>query len=148
MRRLFRNRQDASGQTLVEFALIVPIFVLMLIGVFDVGRAIYAFSTINNAAHEAVRLAIVDQNTADVRDRAVSQAVGVGVAPGDVIVRWLDADYADLAPCNTTPRDGCTVEVTVRYAFNAVTPMIGQLVGTINLEGLARQPIERTYTSP
>jgi Flp pilus assembly protein TadG len=148
MRRLIRNREDTSGQTLVEFALIVPIFILMMVGIFDVGRAIYTYSTINNAAHEAVRLAIVDQNATDVQDRAVSQAVGVGVAPGDVTVRWLDADYADLAPCNVTPRYGCTVEVTVRYAFTAATPMISQLMGTINLEGLARQPIERTYTSP
>jgi Flp pilus assembly protein TadG len=139
---------DASGQTLVEFALIVPIFILMMVGIFDVGRAVYANSTINNAAHEAVRLAIVDQNMADVRDRAMSQAVGVGVAPADVTVRWLNADYADLAPCNVTPVDGCTVEVTVEYQFTPATPMIGSLMGTITLQGVARQPIERGYTSP
>jgi Flp pilus assembly protein TadG len=148
MHRLIRNRERASGQTLVEFALILPIFVLMLVGVFDVGRAIYTYSTINNAAHEAVRLAIVDQNTTDVRDRAISQSVGVNVAPGDVTVRWLDAAYADAAPCNATPRYGCTVEVTVQYAFTAATPIISNLMGTINLEGVARQPIERTFTSP
>lgn len=148
MRRLFRNRGDAPGQTLVEFALIVPIFILMMVGIFDVGRAVYAYSTINNAAHEAVRLAIVDQNTADVRSRAVSQSVAVGVNSADVGVRWLSSAYTDVAPCNATPRYGCAVEVSVAYDFNAATPIIGQLMGTIGLEAVARQQIERTYTSP
>jgi Flp pilus assembly protein TadG len=148
MRRLFRSRGDASGQTLVEFALIVPIFILMMVGIFDVGRAVYAYSTINNAAHEAVRLAIVDQNTADVRARAVSQSVAVGVNSADVTVRWLSSEYTDVAPCNATPRYGCAVEVSVSYDFNAATPMLGSLLGTIGLEGTARQQIERTYTSP
>ena len=148
MRRWFGNRGEASGQTLVEFALIVPLFILMMMGVFDVGRAIYAYSTINNAAHEAARLAIVDQDTADVRAKAVSHAVGVGVRAADVTVRWLSAQYTDVAPCNATPRFGCAVEVSVQYQFNAATPIISNLLGTLNLEGLARQQIERTFTSP
>lgn len=146
MRWILRGRR--RGQTLVEFALILPIFVLMLVGIFDAGRAIYVYSTINNAAHEAVRLAIVDQNADDVRARAISQSVAVGVDTGGVTVRWLSADYTDVAPCNTTPRFGCAVEVSVVYEFTAATPIISSLMGTINLEGLARQPIERTFTSP
>jgi len=148
MRRLSSSRGDASGQTLVEFALIVPIFILMMVGIFDAGRAVYAWSTINNAAHEAVRLAIVDQNTADVRARAVSQSVAVGVDSADVSIRWLSSTYTDVAPCNATPRYGCAVEVSVAYEFTAATPVISQLMGTIGLEGVARQQIERTFTSP
>jgi len=148
MRRLSSSRGDASGQTLVEFALIVPIFILMMVGIFDAGRAVYAWSTINNAAHEAVRLAIVDQNAADVRARAVSQSVAVGVDSADVSIRWLSSTYTDVAPCNATPRYGCAVEVSVAYEFTAATPVISQLMGTIGLEGVARQQIERTFTSP
>jgi Flp pilus assembly protein TadG len=148
MRLLTRSRDHAAGQTLVEFALIIPIFILIVIGIFDVGRAIYAYTTINNAAHEAARLAIVDQNTADVRDTAVGQAVGVRLVPADVTVRWLSANYTDVAPCNATPRFGCAVEVSVAYEFIPATPIIGDIMGTIDLEGLARQAIERTYTSP
>jgi Flp pilus assembly protein TadG len=148
MRILPRRKDNSPGQTMVEFALIIPIFILILMGIFDLGRAIYTYTTINNAAHEAARLAIVDQNAAEVRDTAVGQAVGVRVVPADVTVRWLSANYTDVAPCNATPRFGCAVEVTVAYAFTPATPVIGDLLGTINLEGLARQAIERTYTSP
>jgi len=148
MGRLIRRRGDASGQTLVEFALIVPIFILMMVGIFDAGRAVYYWSTINNAAHEAVRLAIVDQNTGDVRARAVSQSVAVGVDSADVTVSWLSSEYTNVAPCNATPRYGCAVEVSIAYDFTPATPVLGQLMGTIGLEGVARQQIERTYTSP
>ena len=57
--RLSLLRRKSRGQTLVEFALILPIFVLLLVGIFDFGRAIYAYNTISNAAREAVRVAIV-----------------------------------------------------------------------------------------
>ncbi|HLE59087.1 MAG TPA: TadE family protein, partial [Candidatus Limnocylindria bacterium] len=60
-----KPRDDARsrrGQTLVEFALILPIFLLVLVGIFDMGRAVYAYNTISNASRQAVRLGIVDQN--------------------------------------------------------------------------------------
>ena len=47
---------------MVEFALVLPVLILLLVGIFDFGRAVYAFNTVNNAAREGVRLAIVDQN--------------------------------------------------------------------------------------
>jgi hypothetical protein len=43
---------------------------------------------------------------------------------------------------------GCIVEVTVTYQYTAATPIIGNLVGTLNLKGMVQQPIERGYVSP
>jgi hypothetical protein len=53
-----RNRSE-RGQSLVEFALILPVLVLMLIGTLDFGRVVLANDTISNAAREAARYAIV-----------------------------------------------------------------------------------------
>ena len=50
-----RRRERSRGQALVEFALVLPIFILILVGIFDLGRAVYVYSTVNNAAREAVR---------------------------------------------------------------------------------------------
>lgn len=44
------------GQSLVEFALILPLFVLLVIGIFDIGRAFFAYIAISNAAREGARL--------------------------------------------------------------------------------------------
>lgn len=145
------------GQTLVEFALILPIFILILVGIFDFGRAIYGYNTINNAAHEAVRVGIVDQNTTTITARAIKHAVALGLASSDVTVRFLQPDYTgdgitnDCAPgqpLDMGPRLGCIVEVTVTYHYAAATPVIGNLVGPLTLTGKSQQPIERTFQSP
>ena len=46
-----------SGQALVEFALVIPVFLLALVGIFDVGRMVYTNSALSQAAREGARLA-------------------------------------------------------------------------------------------
>src|SRR4029077_3264030 len=58
--RLRRDRRG-RGQALVEFALVIPIFLLLLIAIFDMGRAVFAYNTLTNAAREGARIAIVNQ---------------------------------------------------------------------------------------
>jgi Flp pilus assembly protein TadG len=156
MRRLL-SRDGSRGQTLVEFALILPIFVLVIVGIFDLGRAVYVFNTLNNSAREAVRVGIVNQNCTAIGNEADAGAVSVGInwnaalgcnAPAnDVAIRFLQPDYSDTAPCNVTPRIGCIVEVTVQYEYTAATPIVGNIIGILNLEGSSRQPIERTFNA-
>jgi Flp pilus assembly protein TadG len=47
------------GQALVEFALVVPIFLVMLFAIVDIGRVVWANDSLANAAREAARYAIV-----------------------------------------------------------------------------------------
>ncbi len=55
-----RSARDASrGQALVEFALVIPMFLAMLFGIVDLGRVVWANNSLANAAREAARFAIV-----------------------------------------------------------------------------------------
>jgi hypothetical protein len=45
-----------KGQSMVEFALILPLFVLFIIGIFELGRAFFAYIAITNAAREGARV--------------------------------------------------------------------------------------------
>jgi hypothetical protein len=63
-RRVPGQRSEASGQGLAEFALIIPIFALMLFGIVDFGRVIWARNSLENAAREGARYAIVHGGTA------------------------------------------------------------------------------------
>jgi Flp pilus assembly protein TadG len=49
----------SPGQALVEFALVAPIFLLLLFSIIDFGRAVYYIQALNNAAREGARYAIV-----------------------------------------------------------------------------------------
>ena len=54
-----RHRDRSLGQGLVEFGLVLPIFLAILIGMVDVGRAVWANNSVANAAREAARFASV-----------------------------------------------------------------------------------------
>jgi len=59
LRRLFRFGGDQSAQALVEFALVLPLFLLLVTGIFDVARAVWQENTLAFAAREGTRYAIV-----------------------------------------------------------------------------------------
>jgi Flp pilus assembly protein TadG len=60
MRKAFLRRH--SGQSMVEFAVLAPIFFLLLLGTIDLGRAVYIYNTISDAAREGTRAAIPYDN--------------------------------------------------------------------------------------
>jgi hypothetical protein len=55
-----RARRRPAGQTLVEFALVLPIFLVMLFGVIDGGRIVYTNTILSQAAREAARVGAVE----------------------------------------------------------------------------------------
>lgn len=128
---------------MVEFALILPVFVLVLVGFFDVGRAVMAFNTVNNAAREGARLGIVDQTVSDIQARAAERAVGIGVAPADVNVSFVNTSSGAACTQIGTPNaSACSVVVTVPYAYTAATPIIDQLIGPMQIRGQSIFAIE------
>ena len=141
---------------MVEFALILPLFILLLVGVFDFGRAVYAYNTINNAAREGGRFAIVDQSIPDIQAHAESHAVSLGIPATDVVVDFrLISDPTQACPGavagpanNTVGIVDCIVIVTVPYDYTAVTPIIGNIVGTILMEGESRFKVDFNCEGP
>jgi Flp pilus assembly protein TadG len=57
--RFFGDRDDDRGQSLVEFALLLPLMILIITGLFDVARAVWESNTLAYAAREGTRYAIV-----------------------------------------------------------------------------------------
>src|SRR5882672_8349776 len=56
-----RRRQGSRGQALVEFAFAFPVIALMAFAFIDIGRAVFTWNTLSNAAREAARVAAVNQ---------------------------------------------------------------------------------------
>jgi len=48
--------RDERGSSLVEFALVIPVIMLLIFGAVDLGRAVYAYNTIANAARDGARV--------------------------------------------------------------------------------------------
>jgi Flp pilus assembly protein TadG len=137
--------ERTRGQALVEFALILPVFLLVLMGILDLGRAVYYSSTLSNAAREAARQAIVDQTCANIVAAGEQRAVGIGEAV--VNVSWTTPAGVSKRTCSPEAGEadiGDLARVTVDYDFNAATPVIGNLLGTIHLQGESVFPVEAT----
>lgn len=60
------SRRKTSGQTLVEFALLLPLFLLIVMALFEIGRFVFYYGVLNNAVREGTRTAIV-QSDCDLR---------------------------------------------------------------------------------
>jgi Flp pilus assembly protein TadG len=149
------GRQTSDrGQSLVEFALVLPVFALILFGLFDLGRAVYAYNTISNASRESARVAIVNQTNADVEAEAIKQGVSLGLTDTGVTPVYADAGGTSCGdPVAGDPiAVGCLVSVTVVYNFVPATPIIGQLLETyfaLNpLSSTTEMPVERTCPNP
>lgn len=148
-----RARRARLGQGLVEFALVIPIILMILLGAVDLGRAAYAQSTISNAARTGTRIAIVDQSASDdcvarpgvTRCVTARQAVALGIGPESVALAFLTSDLQAI--CNPIAI-GCLAQVTVSYAFVPITPVINAITGSITMKSTTRLPVERGYVSP
>ena len=80
-------RSTATGQSLVEFALVLPVFILLLFGLLDVGRYVYMNSVLSQAAREGARLAAAEaswigKTTTDDPACVASAALITGANPG------------------------------------------------------------------
>jgi len=54
-----KTNKKVSGQSLIEFALLLPFFFLLVMGLFDLGRAIFYYAILNTSVREGTRYAIV-----------------------------------------------------------------------------------------
>lgn len=139
----------ARGQSMVEFALIAPLLILLLLALFDFGRAAYAYNAISNAAREGARLAIVDQTVSGgipvAATEAANQATALGLDPSDTSEVQVLYRLPDLSASCPDRGIGCVAEVRVQYQFRAVTPVIGAIIGPVTLSTTTQVPIERTW---
>jgi len=116
-----RMTRKAPGQALIEFALVLPLLVLLIFGLFDLGWAIYANNTIANAAREGARLAIVSptiNNDANVKQRVIAAAAGLNLGNSQI----------SIAPAFSSRTINSPITVTVTYTYTPFTPVIGKIV--------------------
>ena len=152
-----RRHSRANAQALVEFALVLPVFLLILFVIFDFGRAIYFYNANSNAAREGGRTAIINQYPDAVRAKAAQQATAVGLPitdPGGCpsgggpttaatgVCFTLRTGPNLASACPAPPTLGCVAVVDVKTTFTALTPIIGNILGPVPITAETKQIIE------
>ena len=142
---MLRHRR---GQALTEFALLLPFLLVFLFGIIDVGRMVYAYNSVSNAAREAGRTAIVNQTEATIQREGAPTSDSTW--PPDRGACWLptrrrsdDGSARDMCRSAVSGCDGrmpdadvvgCTAIVAVKWEWRAITPIIGDILGPLTLE--------------
>jgi Flp pilus assembly protein TadG len=148
------------GQGLVEFALVAPVFLLILLAIFDFGRGVFAYTSVSNAAREGARLAIVNQDKTLILSRIRAQSAIAESANGDgtdltVDFRRADANGNPVAGSSCLDGDGyvsigCLAVVTYNSKFDLITPIVRQVVwpSGVTLTSTSILPVEFTCPNP
>jgi len=105
----------SRGQALVEFALVLPLLVLLLCGVLDGARLVYTYNTLSQAAREGARVAAVE----------TSQMGGVGSDPSCVASE--SAITTTRPGAHVCPADATALKSDVVSAVNRMTAGLGQI---------------------
>lgn len=173
MNRLRKHQRAARhrslGQGLVEFALVIPVFLLILFGIVDMGRFVFLNSVLSQAAREAARVGAVEASWVASGDAACG-ATGGPVCPANVNTLRTDmaaganrmmSPFASIPVANlytscdattgpagawttqtcVTRTTGSVVSVRVQVSFTPITPVIGQIVGTLQTSASASMTV-------
>jgi Flp pilus assembly protein TadG len=132
-----RTPVGSRGQALVEFALVAPVFFILLFGIIEGGRFMLYYETLNNATREGARYAIVhgynsacpsgpmpatttvfsacwDEPGNNVIQRVKDTAFGVLGSSVTVTPTWVDGD-------NGRDQD---IRVVATYTYRSLVPLV------------------------
>ena len=122
MRKLFLK--DKKGQSIIEFAVILPILLMVLFGITEFGRAIMVTNVLNTASREGARLAAVSSvsDSLSVRARVVEVLDAANIDAKDITIQFLLSEKS--------------VEVTVTTDFEVLSGgILDPFIGTFELKG-------------
>jgi Flp pilus assembly protein TadG len=118
-----RSRRRSRGQALVEFALIVPIFMVIAFGTIDFGLAFDASIGISNAAREGARAGVTTPTLAAISARVREVAGRLNDSSLTISVSCKTATGAACAGGLSGAVSGTTIVVTVGYSYPMITPI-------------------------
>ncbi|UTR11518.1 pilus assembly protein [Evansella sp. LMS18] len=125
-----------KGQSLVEFALVLPVLILLLCGIADFGRGFHIYLTLDHAGREAARAASVQKENTDIRHAAISNA-------GTLTNPALSPSHIQISPDTKSARTtGSDVTITIRYPFSFVTPAMNSMFSGFQIQNTTVMRIE------
>ena len=130
-RQARRSRPTSrAGTAMVEFAIVGPVFFMMVLGIIEIGRALMVEQLLTGAARVGCRVGVVEGRSTQQITTAVNNYLsGVGIS-GDTATVQVNDGIADAS----TAKAGDEITVTVAVSVNSITwvPVNNFLTGTIS----------------
>ena len=114
-------RRGQRGQALVELALVVPVLLLLVLGIFEFGRLLNAYMTVQHAAREGARLGILGATDVEIETVVVSTAATTLDTTRLTVV---------ISPPVSSRTSGVIMTVSVTYTFEVIVPLFDRILGS------------------
>ena len=116
-----KNLRNEKGQSLVEFAIILPFLLLLLMGILEFGIMLNSYLTIHNSAREGARLGIVAGSDIEIKQLITN------ISPN------LDTknQIVNITPSEGSRKSGGTLTVEVTYNYQVTIPIISNIVHNV-----------------
>jgi Flp pilus assembly protein TadG/beta-lactam-binding protein with PASTA domain len=150
-----RSRDDrTAGQALVEFAIILPVVVLLLVMAVDFGRVYFGWVSLTNAARVGANFAALngdawETNDTDVEDEW-ADLIRANVSGCTLAEPLAAPDFIDMNGDGSDNGSSDHVQVTVHCAFDLITPLASQLFGggQVAVGAQSTFPVRGEFTGP
>ena len=126
-----RNLREQRGATAVEFAFIVPLLILLVLGIAEFGHAFQVQGTLSAAAREGVRLMALQNDPVAARAAVRNAAASLNPAINDSQIR-IRLVGSTAVSCPTSGAGSTAVRLTIDYPMPDLTGFFGT---GINLTG-------------
>ncbi|MDP9694101.1 UNVERIFIED_ORG: Flp pilus assembly protein TadG [Arthrobacter globiformis] len=120
------SKTSERGAVAVEFALLAPVLILLLLGIMELGRAYNVQMSLTNAARESVRSMAINDNAIPDSEKkaaalaAANKAISFGATLTATNIEFSPSSCV-LAPGAPIPQ----ISVTVRYTLSTMTGIAG-----------------------
>lgn len=132
-----------NGQAMVEFALLLPILILLIGGIIDFGWIFGNKLLINNACREAARYTAIHYNDSSTDDdQAVAYNIVIAALPSGVF-HHLDEDDGEVFVDVAMAPSGENISISLESDINVLTPFLSTILGeTYNIDANCVMRIE------
>ncbi|RKD28776.1 TadE/TadG family type IV pilus assembly protein [Thermohalobacter berrensis] len=116
--RLTKLLKNDKGQSIVELAILLPLFLLILMGIFEFGRIMNTYLVIEHASREGARVASVGYEDAEIIEKVNDSSIPLDTSKL----------YVNISPESSSRKRGTDVTVKVSYNIDIIVPIIESII--------------------
>ena len=109
-----------EGQSLVEFAMILPILLMLIMGILEFGIMLNSYLSVRNASREGARVAIVGSTDIEIKNLILTISPSLNSTDLTVVV----------TPSAGSRKSGDPITVEVQYNYHFTVPIISGIFGS------------------
>lgn len=129
----------------------IPIFLLLFVALLDLGSAVFTYNSLTNAAREGARLAIVNQDTPSIIQRAENAVAIAEINSPNVTVNFYQQKTDGTPDTSSTCSPvavGCLAVVTFEATYHPLTPIVGNILFKNGVTFTAKSVLSVEFSCP